>query len=87
MEMPNEPTIIVGDDGEIRCTPADAIPSDSMLAQIIATTKGKLPNGNLFVHIHPVDRSEFEWQGWSVSGIDSNFFGVGQHALKMRLPV
>lgn len=81
------PSIRVADDGEMVCSPVANVPSEEILARIIDTVRGKLPNGNLFVHIHPEDRHDFETKGWLVAGIVTNFFGLGQHSLKMRLPV
>jgi hypothetical protein len=81
------PTIIVGSDGLIRCLPEGSVPSEEMLRQIIATVRGQLSTRNLYVHIRPVDRYEFDMTGWVVAGIVSNYFGLGEHALRMRLPV
>jgi hypothetical protein len=76
------PSIKVSGDGEIVCSPVGNVPSEEMLRQIMATVRRQIPV--LFIHIHPEDREEFQSKGWIVAGIDSNFYGLGNHALKMR---
>lgn len=81
---PNVTVEISGGVGEIKCEPRSYLPSDALLAGLIADCRTESDRCfNVFMNIQPDRRSEFERQGWQVSGLISNHFGVGQHAFRM----